>query len=389
MCRFPGPRCPHHTRTNGEPALDHAWGVAGIDPHKHNFTVGIVDARGGRREVAAFDMTEAGFAELLVWLDSTGMEIGRVGVEGSNGLGRQLCAFLSDAGFDVREVQSNRTAERRRRRRRQKTDREDAEAIARETLAHDDLPPAGKQRQPDSAWDELVAVRSRRQSLVRQRVRLLNEAEAVLTGLPLTIRSMLPATSRVRTRLRALARGAVQNVDLSAADRVHVAWLADSTEDLARLDRRIRDIDKAIPGLLAHLGSTLPDEVGVGAVSAMDLVVEVGDPTRFRSEGQFARWCGAAPVAASSGEGRGDPVHHRLDLAGNRQVNSVLHTMHVTQIRCYQPAKDFITRKRSEGKTAKEARRAHKRQLANRIIRRMWDDQQRRRAPTTALNQAA
>jgi transposase len=275
-------------------------------------------------------------------------------------------------------VQSNRTAERRRRRRRQKTDREDAEAIARETLAHDDLPPAGKQHQPDPVWDELVAMRNHRQSLVRQRVRLLNEAEAVLTGLPLTIRAALPNTSRVRPRLRALARGASADLAVSAADRVHLDWLADSTEDIARLDRRIHDIDKTIPALLAQLGSTLADEVGIGAVSAMDLLVELGDPTRFRSEGQFARWCGAAPIAASSGEGRGNPAHHRLDLAGNRQVNSVLHTMHVTQIRCHQPAKEFIARKRTEGKTAKEARRAHKRQLANRIIRRMWDDHRRR-----------
>jgi hypothetical protein len=43
----------------------------------------------------------------------------------------------------VREVQASRTAERRRRRRRAKTDAEDAQAIARATLAHPDLPPAG------------------------------------------------------------------------------------------------------------------------------------------------------------------------------------------------------------------------------------------------------
>jgi Transposase IS116/IS110/IS902 family len=75
----------------------------------------------------------------------------------------------------------------------------------------------------------------------------------------------------------------------------------------------------------------------------MDLLVEVGDPTRFRPEAQFARWCGAAPVAVSSGEGDQAPAHHRLDLAGNRQVNSVLHLMHVTQVRGYPPARDTST----------------------------------------------
>ncbi len=360
--------------------MDQPWGVAGIDPHKHNFTIGVVDGSGARRDLAAFDMTEDGFADTLDWLNDLGLEIGRVGIEGSNGLGRQLSLFLTTVGFDVREVQSNRTAERRRRRRRQKTDREDAEAIARETLAHDDLPPAGKQHKPDPVWDELVAVRNHRTTLVRQRVRLLNEAEGVLCGLPLPIRAALPATSRVRPRLQAIVDGATAAIETSPADRVHLAWLTESASDVAQLDLRIRRIDKQIPGLLAQLGCTLAEEVGIAAVSAMDLLAEIGDPSRFRSEGQFARWCGVAPIAASSGEGRGHPAHHRLDLAGNRQVNSVLHTMHVTQIRCHDPAKTFITRKRSEGKTSREARRAHKRQLANRVIRRMWDDHQQHRA---------
>ncbi len=33
-----------------------------------------------------------------------------------------------------------------------------------------------------------------------------------------------------------------------------------------------------------------------------------------------------------------------------------------------------MTRRKSDGKTAREARRCHKRQLANVIIRHMWND---------------
>ena len=175
-----------------------ADGVAGIDAHKHVFSVAVLDGRGGRRTVASFATSPDGLSEALELLDGFEFAIGRIGVEGSAGLGRHVAECLSAAGYDVREVQANRTAERRRRRRRHKTDREDAEAIARETLADPNLPPAGKQHRPDPAWDELVAVRNRRKSLVNQRVRLLNEAEAVLTSLPLTVRAALPPTSRVR-----------------------------------------------------------------------------------------------------------------------------------------------------------------------------------------------
>ena len=135
------------------------------------------------------------------------------------------------------------------------------------------------------------------------------------------------------------------------------------------------------------MGCTLTEIVGVGVVTAMTLLTEIGDPTRFETEAQFARWCGAAPVAVSSGEGHGQPRRHRLDLAGNRQVNSVLHIVHVTQARMHEPAKTYLAKSSATGKTARRARRAHKRQLANVIIRHMWNDA--KRAPTAPTTVAA
>ncbi|MFT7602197.1 MAG: hypothetical protein ACI8TP_005164, partial [Acidimicrobiales bacterium] len=72
-------------------------------------------------------------------------------------------------------------------------------------------------------------------------------------------------------------------------------------------------------------------------------------------------------VALSSGEGTGVPVRHRLDFRGNRRVNSMLYTVSVTQARVMPEAAVYLTRKTGEGKTRREARRAHKRHLANRV----------------------
>nr|WSZ13595.1 IS110 family transposase [Streptomyces canus] len=102
------------------------------------------------------------------------------------------------------------------------------------------------------------------------------------------------------------------------------------------------------------------------------------------SRAQFARWCGAAPLAVSSGEGHGRARRHRLDVGGNRKVNSVLHTVHVTQIRCHEPARSFMGGKISENMPKRSARRARKRQLANVIVRHMWRDAEQRPAPPTA-----
>ncbi len=67
-------------------------------------------------------------------LTRTGARIQRIGIEGSGSLGRPVTVALAAAGYDVREVQANRTNERRRRRHRAKTDITDAQAIAAETL---------------------------------------------------------------------------------------------------------------------------------------------------------------------------------------------------------------------------------------------------------------
>lgn len=193
-------------------------------------------------------------------------------------------------------------------------------------------------------------------------------------SLPLALREQLPSTSRVLASQNRLTE--LENVDagLSAGDRLKLNRLAASRADIVAISARIKDLDAQIPALLKTLGCTLTAVHGVGVVTAMTLLTEIGDPHRFSTEARFARWCGVAPVAMSSGEGDGPPRNHRLDLGGNRRVNSVLHIVHVTQARCHPEARAYLTRRAAKNKTKRAARRSHKRQLANVIIRRMWSD---------------
>ncbi|MCP3938888.1 MAG: IS110 family transposase [Actinomycetia bacterium] len=123
---------------------------------------------------------------------------------------------------------------------------------------------------------------------------------------------------------------------------------------------------------------------GIGQIAAATLVCEVGDPFRFARESKFARWCGTGAVALSSGEGTDQPVKHRLDFGGNRRINSVLHIASVTQARDRPDARDYLARKTTEGKTKREARWAHKRHLANPVIRRIWREEQHRQRSLSA-----
>jgi hypothetical protein len=156
------------------PGMDNA--VGGIDPHKNSITIGLVDVFGADLVVASFDNTDKGLTEAERWIAALPARVLRVGIEGSSGHGRHIAERLLRAGYDVREVPTRRTAERRRARRRAKSDREDAFAIARATAGEPGLGPV-KAAGTDVVLDELAAVRRHRDLLVQRRTMMWNHAE--------------------------------------------------------------------------------------------------------------------------------------------------------------------------------------------------------------------
>jgi transposase len=359
----------------------------GIDAHKRSVTVAVVDGTGMEIISGSFESSSDGVEQVLGWLTAMPEPVTRIGVEGSCGHGRHLTERLVAAGYDVREVPPRRTAERRRSRRRPKTDRDDAAAIARATAAEPRLGPVKPGAGLGEAHDELVVVREHRNLLVGRRTSMLNHAEAVLAGVPLAWTDPHRDGRKVLPRLRAVLTADPQPA--TAADRARLDLLAELHRDITELSTRISSLERRLAKLVVATGSTLLSEPGIGVIGAATLLAEVGDPARFHTEGAFNRWWGGAPFAVSSGEGDGQPQRHRLDLLGNRAVNSVFYIMSVTQARYHQPARVYLTRKRSEGHSRKEARRAHKTQLGSRVIRRMWADRRRQLQRTFSTPKAA
>jgi transposase len=168
------------------------------------------------------------------------------------------------------------------------------------------------------------------------------------------------------------------------AGEYRLSWLLPLIDQDCEARREIRRLERLIDELLDQHGTTLCDEPGIGPIAAATLICEVADPFRFARESKFARWCGSGAVALSSAEGDSEPVKHRLDFRANRRIRSVLHIAGVTQQRDRHDARTYLDRKTTEGKTRREARRAHKRHRANRVIRRMWRDEQARTAAVRA-----
>ena len=358
--------------------------VAGIDPHQDGFTVGVVDANGVELAHASFDNRAAGFADAVCMLSAHG--VGMVGVECSASWGSHVAIAVVAAGFDAREVPPQRSANARRKRRLAKTDVIDAVAIARALLAEPTLGPVQALEVYDPLVAKIEAVLEHRRMLVAVRTLALHHVADQIAKLPTEIRDQLVHDGKIESRLRRLEHLGASTLS-TPAGAYRLGWLVAFVDQDRVWRREIRRLEAELDALLDEHGTTLRDEPGIGPIAAATLVCEVGDPTRFGRESKFARWCGTGAVALSSGEGDRAPIRHRLDFGGNRRINSVLYIASVTQQRDHQPAKAYIERKITEGKTRREARRAHKRHLANRVIRRMWTDEKRRRS--TGLQHAA
>jgi hypothetical protein len=144
--------------------------------------------------------------------------------------------------------------------------------------------------------------------------------------------------------------------------------------DLRRIDGQRRDIQRKLAAAVRASGTTVTEVFGVGPAVAAAVIGDTGDISRFASKDHFAAYNGTAPVEVSSG----NRVIYRLSLRGNRRMNHAIHMAAVTQIRYpHTKGRVYYDKKIAEGKTAKEALRALKRQVSDAIYKQMKADARR------------
>jgi transposase len=125
-----------------------------------------------------------------------------------------------------------------------------------------------------------------------------------------------------------------------------------------------RQLDHQLEVLVRRVAPNLLDVYGVGVHTAAILLVAAGDnPQRLRNEAAFAHLCGVAPIPASSGK----TARHRLNRGGNRHANHALWRIVFTRMSNDDRTRDYVVRRRAEGKTNAEIMRALKRYVAREI----------------------
>jgi transposase len=117
--------------------------------------------------------------------------------------------------------------------------------------------------------------------------------------------------------------------------------------------------------LVAAVAPWLLELLGVGPISAAQVLVSWSHAGRLHSEAAFAALAGANPIPASSGQ----VARHRLNRSGDRQLNRALHTIVVARLRDDPATRAYAARRTSEGKSARDIRRCLKRAVARQLFK--------------------
>ena len=329
--------------------------VVGVDPHRDEHAVGVVDVRSG---VVVFETAVAadsgGYADALAVAEAYAPGRRAFAVEGTGSYGAGLTRFLTGRGERVFEV--GRLPKQRGR---GKTDALDAVRAARSVLSQE------RPATPRSSGEReaLRALMAAREGAVNAKRAGLCQLRDLLVTTPEPLRAELrPLTqARLLARLTATRPQSRQDPELRGA----LLALRSVARRVRQLIAEERELAREIKTLTENLAPQLLDQPGVGPLLAAQVVLSWSHKGRIRSEAAFARLAGVAPIPASSGQ----TIRYRLDRSGDRQLNRALHQILVTRRRIHEPTIAYIERRISEGKTRREANRCLKRYLARSLYR--------------------
>jgi transposase len=356
--------------------------IGGVDTHKHNHYAAAIDSQGKLLGHRNFPANQAGYKVLLDWMRSHS-QIVAIGVESTGSFGATLTHFLTNAGEAVVEVNKpNRQA----RHMDGKSDRLDAEQIARSVLAETGTATPKSKSGP---VEVIRTLRVARASAVRSRTQAFNN----LFG------TMISALSPVRDELVELTRRTFVNRCLTLEpetenlleliddpDRLVLASVKLTLRDLARrwkaLDAEVKELSRQITAIVDHVAPDLVDLFGVSSELAGQFLMTAGDNAeRIRNEAAFAKLCGVSPKPASSGQKSG---RHRLNRGGDRAANSALYIVTIVRLRHHQPTREYVARRTAEGLSKREIIRCLKRYIAREVFAALPTSQQSKEAPLAA-----
>jgi transposase len=332
--------------------------IIGVDSHKRTHTFVAVDDLGRKLAERTLPATTEGHLDGLEWAERWAER--RWALEDCRHLTRRLESDLLAGGEAVLRVSTRlMAAERRGDRQTGKSDPIDALAVARAALREPGLPVA----QLDGPARELKLLVDHREDLLRERVRMQARLRwhlhELFPGMVVASRSL--RRKRVFDELQQRLDGVEGTVARIARELV---------VRIRDLTLRVNELEKEITGIVKTQAPSLLALQGCAALSAAKILGETAGVERFKSRAAFARWNGTAPIPVWSGS-----TNFRLNRGGNRQVNTALHRIAVTQARLTGAGRDYLDSRVARGNDTTEAIRMLRRRLSDEVFRRLKADQ--------------
>ncbi|MGW7244605.1 IS110 family transposase [Streptomyces sp. NPDC054804] len=331
-------------------------GVIGVDTHRDTLAAAAVSPIGAVLSTTDAPANARGYRRLL---DFARKHIpGRRcwALEGTGSYGAGLAAFLSQAGERVVEVCRPKRPPARGGR---KTDMLDAIRAAKEALSTDHLIQP-RLRGEREALRVLLAVRN---GAVLASTAAINQLKAMIVSAPDELRAELRRLKRPAqiTRCAQLDDRAAHGIE----HRMTARALRSTAQRIQALQTDAKDLELEILGLVRQLAPELLELLGVGPITAAQILVSWSHPGRFRSEAAFASFAGVSPIPASSGLTN----RHRLNRSGDRQLNRALHTITLIRMRLDPATKTYVTRRIAGGKSSRDAQRCLKRAICRQLFK--------------------
>ena len=334
---------------------DQVDAVIGVDTHKASHTAAVVEPTGGVVAHLTVPSDAFGAKRVLAFARAHGAGRRVWAIEGTGSFGAGLTTYLLEQGEWVVEI--DRPA-RPARRNGAKSDELDAVRAAREALSREHLAQP-RRRGEREALRVLLATR---QGAVLARTRAVTSLHALVVNAPQGIRDQLRHlnTDDLLVRCARLRTGPSQSIE----HRATITALRSTARRALACEAEAADLESALEVLVKQERPELLAEPGIGAITAAAILNAGSHAGRIRSEAAFAMLAGVAPIPASSGQ----TVRHRLNRAGDRQLNRALHTIVLSRLTHHAETKAYASRRAAEGKTAREIKRCLKRHLARRIF---------------------
>lgn len=328
--------------------------IVGADTHKKFHVLTVITELGERLAFKYFDANAKGYDQALKWAKGYNTVL-RAGIEATGSYGVGLAERFRKDGIAVFDVYR---PDRQRRRRRGKNDVEDSFQAAEAALAYIRCATA---KEKDGLLEAARLLEGAYEQAVRQRTAAMNLLRADITTLPPKMRERLE--SMCRSELLKTCASFRISKDAGTGEGAKVALRLLAKRVLA-LDKEAAELEKQIGCHARKLAPKTLSLLGIGCHGAIRLLCTAGkNIERFKNDASFSMLCGVSPVCASSG----DNIHLRLNRAGDRKANCVLHTMAINRIKHCEKTQAFIERKMNENKSKKDAIRALKRYLAREV----------------------